>query len=116
MWWPSPCHGVAEHPPAHSWLAPDQAVGLKGERQAGVQASQFGMWSISFQGPAVKAPRDVTEDPGVSVGKEDGVTPLGEQPTPPHMLPARGGLLSSAIHLFSECPKCCFCCVPGPGS
>uniref|UniRef100_A0A8D1UXF5 Zinc finger protein 444 n=1 Tax=Sus scrofa TaxID=9823 RepID=A0A8D1UXF5_PIG len=29
-------------------------------------------------GPAVKAPRDVTEDPGVSVGKEDGVTPLGD--------------------------------------
>lgn len=113
--------------PRRGWLSvlqqdsrcpPEQAVALGlaegggdrgGKIEALAQVSQFGMWCLSFQGPAMRAPRDATEGSGVSAGKEDsGMVPLGEQLTPfpaPLSSPCpRGVPLLPVLHLFSDRP------------
>lgn len=94
----------AEHCIYNKVLKKKQAVGFDncevwregGRQKQAIVISQFGICSLSFQGPAtspdrssaIRVPRDMTEASGVSVGKEEsGVTPLGEQLTSSHFFP-----------------------------
>lgn len=133
--------------PRRGWLSvlqqdrrcpPEQAVALGlaegggdrgGKIEALAQVSQFGMWCLSFQGPAMRAPRDATEGSGVSAGKEDsGMVPLGDAATraeelatgdaqaarpykqepgsPPPAPPAPGPPAFLAAPGAASCPEC----------